>query len=500
MVANCSAQERTKCLTCHKIGSEGGTVGPDLSHIGGKFDRPHLIESLLEPSRQIIEGYRVSVIALDDGQVVTGIVKEHSDDSLTLIDAKAESRVVRTSDIELRQESDLSLMPEGLADALELTEFTDLVAYLESLRPGGKPKPGEDVSGPITLPAGFETMIIATNLTGLTALETTRDGRIFVCEQTGALRVVKDGVLLEEPFVTLPVEAYWERGLIGVTVHPDFPEVPEVFVCYVAKDPYSHHRVSRFIADGDVAVPGSEMILLAGDDQSQLGGKVPAGHQGGALHFGPDGTLYIGIGEQTAETPAQRLDTFQGKLLRINPDGSIPEDNPFVNEATGKYRAIWARGCRNPYTFAFRASDGDMLINDIGGEYEDINRGIAGANYGWPIVDHGPTDDPRFVGPVHYYPHASAVGADFCQQDSNWSESLRGRYFFADYVLGWIKSLDPAAPAEAQTFATGLRRPTDLRFGSDGSLYVLLRNAWVMDDKFQPHTGTLLQIRYVGQP
>jgi putative heme-binding domain-containing protein len=288
------AQERTKCLTCHKIGSEGGTVGPDLSHIGGKFDRPHLIESLLEPSRQIIEGYRVSVIALDDGQVVTGIVKEHSDDSLTLIDAKAESRVVRTSDIELRQESDLSLMPEGLADALELTEFTDLVAYLESLRPGGKPKPGEDVSGPITLPAGFETMIIATNLTGLTALETTRDGRIFVCEQTGALRVVKDGVLLEEPFVTLPVEAYWERGLIGVTVHPDFPEVPEVFVCYVAKDPYSHHRVSRFIADGDVAVPGSEMILLAGDDQSQLGGKVPAGHQGGALHFGPDGTLYIG--------------------------------------------------------------------------------------------------------------------------------------------------------------------------------------------------------------
>lgn len=494
-------EKKTQCVTCHEVDGKGGAVGPDLSHIGGKFDRPHLIESLLEPSRQIVEGYRSSIITTMSGRTVTGIVKQASGDRITLADAEGQEHVIRREEIDERHESDISLMPLGLADELTPAEFTDLIAYLETLRPGGKPTPGGGITGPIKLPPGFQARTVATSFTGLTALETTRDGRIFVCEQTGALRVVKAGGLLEEPFVTLPVDSYWERGLIGVTVHPDFPKTPYVYVCYVAKEPYPHHRVSRFTADGDVAVQGSEKVLLTGDDQRKLGGHVPAGHQGGALHFGHDGTLYIAIGEQTAETPAQDLDSFLGKILRINPDGTIPHDNPFVDDATGKYRAIWARGLRNPYTFAIQPSTGTMFINDIGGSFEDINRGAAGANYGWPVVDHGPTDDSRFEGPVHYYPHASAVGGDFAEfadSDAAWPQEYLGRYFFADYILGWIKTLDPNDPTEASTFATGLRRPSDLRFAPDGSLYVLLRNAWVIDDKFQPHTGTLLQIRYVG--
>src|SRR6185369_8467318 len=106
---------------------------------------------------------------------------------------------------------------------------------------------------------------------------------------------------------------------------------------------------------------GTEQILLEGDDQRKLGGKVPGGHQGGALHFGSDGKLYIGIGEQTAETPAQRLDTLQGKILRINTDGSIPTDNPFLQQTTGKYQSIWALGLRNPFTFAVRPTSGDLF-------------------------------------------------------------------------------------------------------------------------------------------
>src|SRR5207245_1730129 len=125
----------------------------------------------------------------------------------------------------------------------------------------------------------------------------------------------------------------WERGLIGVALDPDFKTNGHVYVNYVADEPYPHHRISRLTARGDVAAPGSEVVLLEGDDQRRLGGTVPAGHQGGALHFGADGKLYIAIGDQTAGEPAQRLDTFQGKLLRINPDGSIPVDNPFVTRA-----------------------------------------------------------------------------------------------------------------------------------------------------------------------
>src|SRR5262249_11138556 len=154
------------------------------------------------------------------------------------------------------------------------------------------------------------------------------------------------------PFLTLDVDSRWERGLIGVALDPDFATNRFTYLTCVAGQPYPHHRVSRFTARGDVVAPGSEVVLLRGGDQGKLGGTIPAGHQGGPLPFGKAGQLYIAIGEQTARQPSQRLDTFQGKLLRINPDGTIPEDNPFYAKAEGKYRAIWAIGLRNPFTFA----------------------------------------------------------------------------------------------------------------------------------------------------
>ena len=386
-------------------------------------------------------------------------------------------------------------MPEGLADTLSAQEFTDLVTYLETKRTG-KASFGSGVSGPIEIPDGFQVTPLATGLTGATAMEVLPDGRILVCEQTGALRVIKDGQLLPEPFASFPVESYWERGLIGVTVAPEFPRDPYVYVVYVAAEPYPHHRVSRVRVAGDRAAPQSEEILLRGDDQRKLGGNVPAGHQGGGIHFGADGKLYLGVGEQTANLPAQQLDTLQGKILRINRDGTIPTDNPFLDRTEGKYQAIWAIGCRNPFTFAVQPSTGLMLINDVGGKYEEINPGEAGANYGWPTVDHGRTDRREFLNPIHIYPQASISGGDFAGTDGNWPEKFGGRYFFGDFVHGWVKYLDPGQPEQVATFASGLRRPVDLRFAPDGSLYVLLRNAWVIDDKFGGGTGSLLQFQY----
>ena len=489
--------QRTKCLTCHRIDKNGGKVGPDLSKIGGKFDRPHLIESLLRPSQQIVEGYRTTLIVTDDGTSHSGIVKSRDDEVVTLVDGENQAHSILKSRIDEQIEATVSLMPTGLADALAPQEFSDLIAYLETLRTG-KPKFGSGVTGPIELPAGFQVSTIATGLSGVTALEVAPDGRVFVCEQHGTLWVIKDDNLLDAPFLTVPVEHYWERGLIGVTVSAEFPRDPYVYVVYVTNDPFTHHRVSRFRAEGDTAVPNSEEILLRGDDQSKFGGNVPAGHQGGAIHFGNDGKLYIGIGEQTAKTPAQRFDALQGKLLRINPDGSIPTDNPFLDRTTDKYRSIWAIGCRNPFTFAVQRSTGEIFINDVGGEYEEINRGLAGANYGWPAVEHGPTDRPGIVGPLHVYPQASISGGDFADASSDWPAEFRGRYFFADFVHGWIKTIDALSPLGAAEFAQGFRRPVDIRFANDGSLYVLLRNAWVVDDKFEGGTGALMRISYRG--
>jgi glucose/arabinose dehydrogenase len=208
------------------------------------------------------------------------------------------------------------------------------------------------------LPDGFTEEVLATHLNAVTAMASTPDGRLFIADQTGNLLVWKDGHVLDTPALTLHVTDYWERGLIGVTLHPDFPHTPEIFVLYVTDHPFVHHVISRFTMNGDQADPASEKILFEGDDQAKLGGHQPAGHQGGPLRFGPDGTLYIGLGEQTARDPSQRLDTLQGKILRLNADGTIPEDNPFYGTATGKYRAIWAYGIRNPFGMAFQPETG----------------------------------------------------------------------------------------------------------------------------------------------
>jgi putative heme-binding domain-containing protein len=487
------------CARCHRLRGSGGDAGPDLSNIGGKYAREHLIESVLEPSRQIVEGYRPTIVALDDGRILTGLVKSENDGRLTLVDSEAREQILALRDIAERRFADVSIMPEGLAGRLTKGQFADLIAFLETLREPDQPTPGSGSVGPLKLPAGFELTRVVGGLTAVTALAIAPDGRVFVCEQTGALRVVKGGQLLPEPFLTLRVDSQWERGLIGVALDPDFTVNGFVYVNYVAIDPYPHHRISRFTARGDVAAAGCELVLLRGDDQRRLGGVVPAGHQGGALHFGGDGKLYIAIGEQTARQPAQRLDTLQGKLLRINADGTIPEDNPFYLTAKGKYRAIWAIGLRNPFTFGVQPDTGRIFINDVGdNKWEEVDEGFAGANYGWPESE-GATKDPRFRGPIHSYAVASIAGGAFCPSDgsSGFPPEYQGQYFFMDFVHGWIKVLEPDHPSRVATFATGLTRPCDLAFAPDGGLYVLLRDAWVIDDKFRPYTGTLLRIRHI---
>src|SRR6185369_6849026 len=176
-----------------------------------------------------------------------------------------------------------------------------------------------------------------------------------------------------------------------------------VYVYYTATTPAVHNRVSRFTANGDVAAAGSETVLL---ELNNLSGAT--NHNGGSLHFGKDGKLYIAVGENANGANSQTLGNLLGKILRINSDGSIPTDNPFFGTATGANRAIWAMGLRNPFTFAFQPGSGRMLINDVGqNTWEEINDGIAGSNYGWPDTE-GATSDPRFRSPIFFYGHGTS--------------------------------------------------------------------------------------------
>ncbi len=331
----------------------------------------------------------------------------------------------------------------------------------------------------VTLPPGFADFPVATGLASPTAMAIAPDGRIFVCEQEGRLRVIKNGALLPTPFVSISVDPEGERGLLGVAFDPDFATNQFVYVYYTTSTSPVHNRVSRFTAGGDVAAPGSEVLIL------HLGNLVSGAvaHNGGALHFGRDGKLYVAVGDNQGPENSQSFSSLHGKLLRINSDGTIPSDNPFYNSASGNNRAIWALGLRNPFTFAIQPGTGRVFINDVGfGSYEEINDGIAGANYGWPICEGACSPpNPAFRDPIYAYPNtapncAITGGAFYNPVTARFPSTYVGKYFFADYCGGWIKLLDPATNtvSDFATISTSAVM-VDLDVSTDGDLYYLKR-------------------------
>lgn len=340
-----------------------------------------------------------------------------------------------------------------------------------------------------TLPAGFTEALVASGLASPTAMQFSPDGRLFVCEQGGRLRVISDGVLLPTPFLTLTVSAVGERGLLGVAFDPNFATNRYVYVYYTATTPAVHNRISRFTANGNVAVAGSEVVIFELDNLSSA-----TNHNGGALAFGPDGKLYAAVGENANAQNAQSMNNVLGKMLRINRDGTIPTDNPFYSSATGKSRAIWALGLRNPFTFAFNPAGTMMFINDVGqNTWEEINDGVAGANYGWPTTE-GPTSDPRFRTPRYSYSHSNGAcaitgGTFYAPATGQFPTEYVNDYFFADYCAGWIRKLDPASGNTVVNFASGLQFPVDLKVSDEGDLYYLARGSGSA-------TGVVYRIEY----
>ncbi|MFN2385474.1 MAG: PQQ-dependent sugar dehydrogenase, partial [Thermoanaerobaculia bacterium] len=337
-----------------------------------------------------------------------------------------------------------------------------------------------------SLPGGFTESVLASGLSSPTAMAIAPDGRIFVCQQAGKLRVIKNGALLSTPFVALTVSSAGERGLLGVAFDPSFSSNNYVYVYYTATSPNTHNRVSRFTASGDVAAAGSETVLLDLDPLSSA-----TNHNGGAMHFGTDGKLYIAVGDNANSANAQTTSNLLGKMLRINADGSIPTDNPFYGSAVGIDRAIWALGLRNPFTFAVHPVSGKTFVNDVGQDsWEEINEVIRGANYGWPACE-GACANGSYRNPIHAYKQSGGScaitgGAFYRPGATPFPSDYTDDYFFADYCGDWIKRLDPSN-GSVSSFATGISAPVDLQVGADGSLYYLARGS-----------GSVYRVRYAG--
>ena len=356
-----------------------------------------------------------------------------------------------------------------------------------------------------SLPAGFTESVVASGLTAPTTMHFAPDGRLFVAEQAGTVRVIENGTLLPTPFISLSgVDNSGERGLLGITFDPDFATTPWVYLYYTAATPSSHNRLVRVMASGNVA-SGAPQTLL---DVENLGTSVF--HNGGAIGFGPDGKLYLGVGENFQPALAQDMTRLFGKMLRLNGDGTIPSDNPFYTTATGNRRAIWALGLRNPYNLTFNpVGTPTMLINDVGEQrWEEINAGIAGANYGWPLAegpDESGTPNPSFTYPIFSYFHGQGCAiigsAVYAPATVTFPAEYYGKMFFADYCGitftapdSWIAMIDPASPPPTGQgsfphFANGLVAPVDLRVGNDGALYYLERPSTT-------NTGAVYRVQY----
>jgi glucose/arabinose dehydrogenase len=232
------------------------------------------------------------------------------------------------------------------------------------------------------------------------------DGRIFVTERPGRIRVVQDGALQSAPFATLEqVENVSESGLMGLALHPDFANNGQLFVCYTYRneDGDLRNRVARLTDDNGT-----------GTDHQTILDDIPgeSRHDGCRLGFGPDGKLYVTMGDATASDAAQDLDSLSGKVLRLEADGSVPSDNPFPDSP------VYTYGHRNPQGMDWHPVTGDLFITEHGPDQDDeVNILEPGSNYGWPEVT-GRSDNPEYTDPIlSFTPPVAIAGAAFYTGD-----------------------------------------------------------------------------------
>ncbi len=331
------------------------------------------------------------------------------------------------------------------------------------------------------------------------------DGRLYIAQKNGQVLIYDGTELLPDPFISVDVDITNERGLSGIAFHPDY-EQNNYFYLYYTVPGQNHNRLSRFTANGDVALPGSEEILL---ELNQLSGTI---HNGGAMAFGADGKLYVAVGDGSNADNAQSFNTLLGKILRLNDDGSIPQDNPFYTTTAGVNRSIYALGFRNPFTMAISA-EGKIFANDVGQEtWEEVNDVKSGRNYGWPITEGNVTGGfvpANYENPLHVYSHdqgCAIIGAAFYDPELlRFPEKYHGKFFYADYCEGYINVIEPSTGELIETFATQINRPLAFQFSSEGRMYFLERagqGGGSVEDNTQTEDGSLWQIIFTddGKP
>ena len=457
--------KRSLCSECHSINGKANSIGPDLAAAGDKFSRSDIIQSIIHPSASIMTGYATTIIETTNQESFIGILKSINDDNVILSNLDEKKRTIPKSIIKSQITSPASLMPVGLHTKLNTKEFTDLTAFLESLKLPQRinetnhatPRAIKRVEKPITLEPLFGTELDFEKPVWFGDHPVIK-GTYVIVEKSRALVSLltknNSGQETKSRFLEIPEEVYVtnDEGLLGFTFHPQFKENRRYFFMHEVKhDNYRGMVIGERIASEDFSKDSGKPTkkVLEFEVATEF-------HHGGGIEFGPDGYLYIGMGDGgPQEDPlgnAQNLHSFAGKLLRIDVDKntnnkfySIPKDNPFIGHPDEKVlREIFSYGLRQPWRFSFDSKTGDLWVGDVGqNRFEEINIVRSGENHGWNVFEGYELFSTKFrkenlnlINPVISFRRSHGVsitGGYVIRSKGVNNESYEGVYICADY-------------------------------------------------------------------
>ena len=485
-----------------------GKAGPDLFAAGDKFGRRDLVDAVLMPSAVISPGYGTVIVETRAGDEFQGTLKQATAAGVELMDAEGKRVSIATADIKERRGSSVSLMPEGLHEGLSRQEFTDLIEYLATLRQPesalvsdhGMPAAIPQLSRPVVARPFFSQQLRLPRekvQVGLTAFHQVpgRSNVFLVLHQKGMIWRMEKTARGEDKtvFADLTGDVFYQRGPNGlqdVVFHPKFRENRKYYLQYQV---FEEGTVATIVVErtfgpdfeGDSGLPSRRLMKIV---------SVAEDHSGGCLRFGPDGFLYIVMGDTGPHNDpnghAQNLQLLLGKLLRIDVDHpeagrayAIPADNPFVGRSDARPE-IWACGFRNPWRFSFDSVTGDLWLADVGQDREEEVAIVRrGENHGWnvyegfePFSNQYRQEGRTFTPPIFAYRRKyglSITGGYVYRGDKR--SSFYGVYVCGDYVSKRIFGLTQEngklkAVRQIGTLPQGL-----VSFGTDeaGRLYAV---------------------------
>lgn len=507
-------EQKVGCTKCHSIDGKGLKAAPDLFAVGDQFARRELIDAVLKPSATIAVGYSTTVVDTKSDEEYQGVLKQATDSWIELLGADGIRVRIATSDIKEQHGSDLSLMPEGLQAGMSMQEFTDLIAYLITLKQPvnalttlrGMPDTIPELAHPVTLrPFLNEALRVPPDTVGETGK--TQQGlvwfgqvpgfadRFLAMDEAGMIWFIEKRGDTERTsvFADLTREVFSARGpngLLGFAFHPQFRQNRKY---YLKHQVFEDGKITTVLVE---RLASPDFLKDSGQPSRRLLKIVSVAehHNGGCIEFGPDGCLYFGMGDSAPnfdpQGQSQDLRLLFGKMLRIDVNRrdagleyGIPSDNPFVGRP-GVRPEIWAYGFREPWRFNFDALTGDLWVADLGQERGDEVAIVRrGENHGWNVYEGFElfSSERREEGTLYAPPifsllrkHGSAIMGG-CVYRGDKQSSFYGVYVCGDYQSRriWGLTQDHQSLKTIRQLATSPQAITAFATDDRGNIYVV---------------------------